>query len=189
MKERSSKLDAYTERLDEWLTPEYEGGRGMTLAQAREQLRQDGCSVSVSRIGEWWGNRLNRKREDAMIRQIATGAQVVKDVEKQLEKSSAPNLELIIKLLRVMVLKLTTQANFDPTMLETLSFFLKPLIDWEKEQGKKEDRQLAREKWEFDAAKVCLKALPELKAISNDSRLNEDQRIEQIRLKLFGVTA
>lgn len=59
-------------------------------------------------------------------------------------------------------------------------------------KGRAEDRadkQLAfdREKFQWDAAQACLLRLPELKAISADKGLNETQRVEQIRLKLFGV--
>lgn len=52
-----------------------------------------------------------------------------------------------------------------------------------------QERQLAfdREKFQWDAAQACLLRLPELKAISADKGLNETQRVEQIRLKLFGV--
>jgi hypothetical protein len=50
------------------------------------------------------------------------------------------------------------------------------------------DRELTfeREKFEFDAAKSCLRALPDLKAISTSKTLSEPQKVEQIRLRLFG---
>ncbi len=46
--------------------------------------------------------------------------------------------------------------------------------------------KLEREKFEFDAAKACLAKLPELKTISGNSRLTETEKVQQIRLKLFG---
>jgi len=54
-----------------------------------------------------------------------------------------------------------------------------------------QERQLAldKEKFQFDAAKSCLAKLPELKVISTDKGMSESQKIEQIRLKLFGVAA
>lgn len=47
---------------------------------------------------------------------------------------------------------------------------------------------LGRQKFEFDAAKAALAKLPELNAIKRDSSLNEDAKLEQARLKLFGET-
>lgn len=51
-----------------------------------------------------------------------------------------------------------------------------------------QERQLAfdREKFEFDAAKACLASLSELKLIST-SKATQDEKVQQIRLKLFGV--
>lgn len=51
---------------------------------------------------------------------------------------------------------------------------------------KDEDLRLAREKFEFDAAKAALLKVKELKAIANDRSLSEPARIEQVRLRLFG---
>lgn len=186
MKHKESKLDAHTERLDEWLTPAHEGGKGMTLDQAREQLRLDGCLVSRSRLGEWWSDRLTRKRENAMIRSIKSGADFREEVQAHIKKHGAPGMEPIIQMVQVLTQELSIKAHLDDEKLKPLSFIIKSLIDWEKEKGKDKDRKFAREKFEFDAAKACLKQLPLLKAISADRSLNDDQRIEQIRLKLFG---
>jgi len=51
-----------------------------------------------------------------------------------------------------------------------------------------QDKRLAfdREKWEFEASEACLKKLPELKVISTNARIPYQEKIRQIRLKLFG---
>lgn len=46
---------------------------------------------------------------------------------------------------------------------------------------------LDREKFEFDAAKAALKAASELKAIAADKTLSQADKVNQARLKLFGV--
>ena len=51
---------------------------------------------------------------------------------------------------------------------------------------KAESISLDRDKFQFDAAKACLAKLPELKAISANKELSEDQKLEQARLALFG---
>jgi hypothetical protein len=58
-----------------------------------------------------------------------------------------------------------------------------------KTQGlalKRQELTLARDKFEFDAAKACLAKLPQLKTISTNKELSEDQKLEQARLALFG---
>lgn len=46
--------------------------------------------------------------------------------------------------------------------------------------------QLHRDKFEFDAAEVCLRKLPELKVISSNPELSDIEKIDRIRLELFG---
>ncbi len=46
--------------------------------------------------------------------------------------------------------------------------------------------KLEKDKFEFDAAKACLKALPALKAIATDKGLDENERLNAVREKLFG---
>jgi len=45
---------------------------------------------------------------------------------------------------------------------------------------------LDKNKFEFDATRAALAKLPELKAISANKELSEDQKLEQARLALFG---
>ena len=52
---------------------------------------------------------------------------------------------------------------------------------------KREKLAFDKERFQWDAATACLSKLPELKAISNDKSLSTEQRVEQIRLKLFGT--
>jgi hypothetical protein len=180
MKQKASKLDAYAERLQDWFIA------GQTLAQAQEQLRLDGCDVSLSRLSDWWQARQSARQEELLLSQIASGARQCHEVRAALSKSPSPEVETLIALHRTLVLKLSTQANLDPAMFKVVGSLMDRVLEWEKERGKKEDRSLARAKFEFDAAKACLKKLPELKVISTDRSLTDDQRVEQIRMKLFG---
>ena len=45
---------------------------------------------------------------------------------------------------------------------------------------------LERDKFQFDAAKACLKQLPALKVISQNKSLDEDAKLNAVREKLFG---
>lgn len=57
----------------------------------------------------------------------------------------------------------------------------------EAEDRQREEHRLNREKFEFDAAKAAKKFAAEIKTISANPKLNESQKINAIRQRLFGV--
>lgn len=183
MKAKASKLDGYSARLQEWFLS------GKTLKEAQEQLALDGCSVSLGRLSEWWQSRQASMQEEALLKQIASGAAQCREVEEQFAKAPAPEFDTLIKLHRVLILKLSTQGNADPEMLELVNRMMKPVVQFARLQQLNAQLALDRSKFEFDAATACLKVLPALKAISQDKGLSEPQKVQQIRLKLFGVLA
>lgn len=58
--------------------------------------------------------------------------------------------------------------------------------DERKRELRRDTLRLQRERFEFDAARACLKKLPALKAIAADRTLDERGKIEAVRRKLFG---
>jgi len=70
--------------------------------------------------------------------------------------------------------------------LEEQSGKTKAEIAFAKLSQKDRDHLLAREKFEFDAAKAVLAKLAELKTIARDRALSEDDKITQVRLRLWG---
>lgn len=83
----------------------------------------------------------------------------------------------------IAVFMASTAAKRD---LEGFATIAKLDLDQKKEARSDRQLNLEREKFEFNAAEACLKQLPELKAISSNKTLTESQKVEQIRLKLFG---
>lgn len=55
------------------------------------------------------------------------------------------------------------------------------------QQTKDEQLKLAREKFEFDAAKAAMAKAAEIKSISADDSLAADEKIARVRAALFGV--
>lgn len=77
--------------------------------------------------------------------------------------------------------------------LETLKGFMeiaaleiKTKTDAKKINQKDEEITLQRDKFQFDAAKACLKELPSLRQISANPALNENDKINAVRARLFG---
>ena len=55
------------------------------------------------------------------------------------------------------------------------------------EVRKDEELRLAREKFEFDAAKKAMELAAEIKGIAADDALDDDEKIQKVREALFGV--
>lgn len=140
MKTRPSKLDAHAARLTEWFQ------EGMTIKAAQAQLKLDGCSVSTGRLSEWWDARQSSMQEEQLLRQIATGANQCREVEKAFGENPAPELQTIIKLQRVLILKISTQANANPELIELVARLTKPAMEFAKLVEKRRENDLAERK-------------------------------------------
>jgi hypothetical protein len=180
MKPKPSKLDPYAERLTEMLRKPEEGGEGKTLAEAREQLVLDGCKVALSTLADWWERRRSELQQEKLLRLIGTGAQQVKEVQVEFEANPAPELGTIIKLHRLIAFQLATMGASNPEMLEAGAKMTKTVLDFVKEEGKSEDRKLAREKFEKMEAR-----LNKAKEITTSEQTAEQK---EARMKeLFGM--
>lgn len=76
------------------------------------------------------------------------------------------------------------QVFFETQVMKTRD--AKLFVSLKKVQNKEQTLRLDREKFEFDAAKACLNALPALKAIASDKSLDENAKLTAVREKLFG---
>lgn len=179
MKEKPSKLDPYAERLDEWF-----GLQKLTLAAVQEQLRLDGLEVSLQRLSDWWAARSARHLQTRLLGQIASGSRECKEVEKAFGQDPPPELETLIKLHRVLIMKLSTMAVADPELLSLASGMMKPMIAYAKVQEQAKSREL-------DERKL---ALLERKAAELDhakevmaSPLTAEEKQQKMKA-LFGIT-
>lgn len=113
MKEKPSKLDAYTDRLDEWF-----GIEKRPLKEVQEQLRLDGCSVSCSRLGEWWSRRQGRRLEEQLFTTIASGGRMSRELDAAFAKNPAPEIEQLIAVTKTLVMSLQVQGSANPELLK-----------------------------------------------------------------------
>lgn len=130
-KERQSKLDAHAERLDEWF-----GIENKTLAEVQAQLALDGCSVSLSRLADWWRDRSGALMRERQLAMIASGAAQVKQVNKEFGINPAPELATLVNLHQVLILSLSTQASADPKLLKLVNEMMYPVLQFTSAQTK-----------------------------------------------------
>lgn len=177
-KQKSSKLDAHAERLTEWFTPADQGGKGLTLDQAREQLALDGVSVSCSRLSDWWSDRQGEMLQAQVLANIRSGARDHREVMAAFEKNPAPGMEAIINLHRLVAYQLASKGASDPAMLELSTKFTKTILDFGKLQEQRAARELAERKYRDQAEKA--------KGLLEDKELSEGERASKMR-ELFGI--
>ena len=178
-KQRASRLDRFADTL---LALD---AQHKTLSEMQAWLKGEGCEIAIGSLSSWLSGERQRRFQKTLLAQIASGAQAVKEVERQFEKNPAPGLETLIKLQRVILLQLSTQANTDPSALELIGNSFRAVMDSEKLKLKREELALAKDKFEFDAAQACLAKLPELKAVSDAPKLSPDEKAKAIQQILF----
>ena len=142
-----SKLDPFAEKLDTWF-----GVEKITLDAAVERLAGLGCAVSPSRLSVWWAAQEQKQMQRNILGQIATGAQACKDIDKAFARNPAPEFGTIIKLVKVLILKTSAQANAKPEMIKSLVTLIGPALEYSKLQEKKAEREFSEQKYRDQVA-------------------------------------
>jgi hypothetical protein len=170
--------DGQQAQLAEWLLD------GMPYHKARELIAKPppdgfGLKVGLSAFQSFWESvcvplllaRRSRavKAAEAITEQAITGVQV--------------SDEALIDALKQKALEVCMQTA--PSG-EEISFLMGQVLKVRDQDLKQRELSLKREKFEFDAAKACLKKLPSLKAIASDRTMGEPEKLEAIRKHLFG---
>jgi len=83
---------------------------------------------------------------EQLLEQIRVGAEQCAEVERQLARHPAPELETLIKLHRVLVLKFSLEAETAPELLKLVKDLMKPVMDWAELQEKGKQRELAEQR-------------------------------------------
>jgi hypothetical protein len=189
-KKIESKLDAFAERLDAWFTPKEKGGDGLTLAEAREQLALDGCSVSPSTLSRWWQTRQRETNQKELLGEIVTSSNQCASVEKEFAKNPAPELETIIKLHRVLIFNLRTAGRENPDMIKLADQCTRTVMDYLSGQTKagQKERELSLSEKKFEefkskaaAARTELAKLRDPKAALSDAdRLSIVDKVDEV---------
>lgn len=137
MKSKPSKLDAHAETIAAW----FGGPEKLSLAEAQSRLAALGCSVSTGRLSEWWAARQTRTAIDQALASVATGARMGREIEAAFAKNPAPELKLLVSLVKNLILNLTLKGAADPDALAAASELMKRVLDFAKLEAK--DRDLA----------------------------------------------
>ena len=130
---------------------------------AREQLAADGVRVSLRALSDFWSWWHLQRDMDAVFdiqEMVAT-----RTGDPALARSTAETVFLNLSV-----------AKQDAKVFAAAT----------KAADSRRALDMDREKFQFDAAKAVLAKLAELKTIARDRALSEDDKITQVRLRLWG---
>lgn len=82
-----------------------------------------------------------------LLDRMTHAAKLCHEVEALLRKEPGPELETIIQLHRVLVLKLSAEAQGAPELLKLVNILMKPLMDWARLEESRKERELAEKKY------------------------------------------
>ena len=121
-----------------------------------------------------------------LLNQINRGAALCAEVERRLAGNAAPELETLIKLFRVIILKLSVEANVAPDLLKLVNDLIKPVLDWARLEEKRKEREFSEQKYQEQAASQQAARGKEQKAGNGENALTPEtlEKIER-ELKLF----
>lgn len=169
----------------------------LTNAECREEVRKRlGVALrsdsSYSDFRSWWlrqrlTERLNQIVEDdeQQLTDQFPGLSRDKIREAVIKRSYAAADLVNDPKFTLAVIKVDQKETTGRAKAELEKEKLQLARDAEKRQ--QEEHRLNREKFEFDAATAAKKFAAEIKTISANPRLNEGQKIDAIRQRLFGV--
>lgn len=167
-------------KLAEWLLS------GMTYHEALELIGKPppdgfGCKVrSLSAFKPFWEEvcvpHLVRKRNLA----VSTAAAVAEEASKTPGRFDQATIDQ----LQQKAFELSISPNASPKDVKALFMLVLKAKDQDLQL---QQLSLDREKFQFDAAKACLKQLPQLRAIAAAPAINETDKIQAVRKLLFGT--
>ncbi len=106
-------------------------------------------AAKVPRDGNEPGAR--ETRQGALLAQIADGARQYQELERQFGEHPPPELETLLKLHRLLILKFSLEAEGAPEMVRLVKDLMKPVIDWAQLQEQRRKRELAEQKYRDEA--------------------------------------
>jgi hypothetical protein len=123
---------------------------------------------------------------DQLLALVARGAGQCQALEKALAAGRTPELELLIKLHRTLILDLCTQATESPALLSRVADLMKPVLGWAALEEKRRIRELAEQKYRDLVAAQKAAIEREINAAKASGGISPDtlQRVEQ-ELKLL----
>ncbi len=161
-----------------------------TYAEMVAWLKREGVICVIPTVPSFLEAERSRRLEAQLLENIMTGAQQCRDVEKQFGENSPPALETLIKLHRVIILRLATQANANPQFLKLADQLLRTVMEYFNSQTeiaqKERALRLAEDKFQIACCTKLLDATMQRQAEEiAASSMTQAEKIAALRKVAF----
>jgi hypothetical protein len=87
-----------------------------------------------------------KRLQEHLLAQIAYAANHCAEIERAFGENPPPELETLIRVYRVLILKLSAEAQSKPDQLKLAISLMKPVLDWARFEDARNQRDRAEEK-------------------------------------------
>ena len=153
---------------------------GVPYHKVKSMLKdQFKVSTSLGALSNFYDSVCSAELIARRRRAVSTADEIAKEAEAKPGRFDTATIDA----LKQKAFELSVSPGADPRDVKSL--FMLVLKARDQDLGER-NIELARDKFEFDAAKAAMAVLPELRRIANDKSMTEDDKLHQARLKLFG---
>lgn len=164
------------EQIEAWLLDE-----NLSYAEAQQRARADlDIRLSSSALSSFFQECSQRR----MLDRITSSRKNANEVIKKFKENPADMYSALVNIVGQAAFEASMKGeDLDPKLVFN---FTKLVMHAKKQSLEEQSLALQRDKFQFDAAAACLKKLPSLKTIAQNSGLDQKEKITQIRQLLFG---
>jgi hypothetical protein len=184
-KKTESRLDPYAAELEAM----EEAQPPKTLAEMQAWLAGKGCAMTVSAIGRFLARLRAQREQERLLHKLGVAVEQCRVLEKWFKDNPAPDLGLLVKLFKVLILQLTVESEKDPSLLKMANELAQTALKYIKSQDRAELGErtlaLAEEKFRFDATNRCIEVFPRLLEVYERSQMTDGEKTQAIRKILF----
>jgi hypothetical protein len=161
------------DELERWLFDE-----NMSYREARERVQKEwGVAASIWSVGRFYQSRVNERS----LGEVTEGQDTTKDVN-----GTGTNLDDLCTAFRMVAGTKVLEKAMAGAELKDLAALGRLIADTEWVQVQHRRLALARDRFEFNAAKAALEKLSNMEEINKEDLEREEARLHAIRVRLFG---
>jgi DNA-binding phage protein len=178
-KPRENKFTPHAEEILGWFEAEPE----LRLRDAVERIAALGVRCTRGELSTFLARHRDQDERDRMLMGIASGAEKCRELDEAFAANPAPELALIVKLLKTLVINMGLNPQTPADLYDRAIKLLKPVTEFAKLEAKREDLKLAERR-------VAILEQRESKAreIIGDQTLTPEQQTAKFR-EIFGLAA
>jgi hypothetical protein len=179
------RADAVLERLEPALQQEVVAhGESHTLDETVEWLRGRGVRVSRTALANWLEGRRTREVQERVLRSIATGAELMRNCEREYGRNPAPTVEQLIRLFRTLVMQLAGAGACDPDFLRVAAPMMGQVLEAERLAVKR--AELSLEERRVAVLEKRAAQADQAAAVTADAGLSAEEKMRRMR-EIFGI--